>query len=142
MSKKRKEQAKAMAQGSGGEAAKRKVVRKHPVGLREEAVKRMTLGGNLSELARELGVHRNLLYYWWKRGRGEEIRGERQGEPEEQEIRELKGRIATLEGALGRKALESDFFVTALQRVEGRRPSSKANGETASTESSESEPRP
>jgi transposase-like protein len=111
--------------------------RRHPVGLRAEALQRMALGGNRSELARELGVHRNLLYYW--RRRQEVAAAEQRLDPGSRQVRELEGRIATLEGALGRKTLEADFFVGALRRVAGRRGSSKANGETASTERSGSE---
>ena len=139
-SKQRKLQ-KTVGTGAGG-AADERVWRRHPPGLRQQAVERMALGGNISELARELGVHRNLLYYWRDR---QQKKGQPQGDVgldrETARVRELEGRIASLEGSLGRKSLEADFFVAALRRIAERRPSSKATGETASIEKSANERR-
>jgi len=138
MGKIKKRKGEKRSTGSGGGAAERgewQGYQRHPAGLRQSAVQRMALGGNVSALARELGVHRNLLYY----GRDHPLErpaavGEwdRQG----QQIRELEGRIAGLEGALGRKTQEADFFASALRRVEGRRRSSGSTGVPASTEKS------
>lgn len=127
--------------GSGGTAEKpeQQVRRRHPAGLRQQAVERMELGGNVSELAREFGVHRNLLYYWRDRRKGDPAHAAAKLDPETVKVRELEGRIASLEGSLGRKTLELDFFASALQRIAGRRPSSKATGETASTPKSGTE---
>jgi len=101
----------------------------------------MALGGNLSELARELDVHRNLLYYWRDHQNSQAPAGVGL-DPETVKVRELEGRIASLEGSLGRKTVELDFFASALRRIAGRRPSSKATGEIASMEKSGTEPKP
>lgn len=38
--------------------------RRHPIGLKQQAVERMKLGESVSGLARELGVDRITLYRW------------------------------------------------------------------------------
>jgi transposase-like protein len=87
--------------GSGGTAEKpeQQVRRRHPAGLRQQAVERMELGGNVSELAREFGVHRNLLYYWRDRRKGDPAHAAAKLDPETVKVRELEGRIASLEGS-------------------------------------------
>ena len=82
-----------------------------------------------------------MLYYWRKQAKKKPQPGDGAWDPETAKVRELEGRIASLEGSLGRKTLEADFFVSALQRIAERRPSSKATGETASTEKSGKERR-
>lgn len=115
------------------------VWRRHAVGLRQQAVERIELGCNISALGRELGIRRSLLYYWWDRHKQSQAgaaAAERRGASAR--VAQLEGRIASLEGSLGRKTEELDFFVSALRRVEGRRQSSGNTGGTASTAKSES----
>lgn len=124
--------------GSGGQGAAdqpvQQVWRRHPAGLRQQAVERMELGVNISALARELGVHRNLLYYWRDRQKDSAPQADAKLDLETVQVRELERRIAGLEGSLGRKALELDFFVSALRRVAAPRQNSSATGGTASTQ--------
>ena len=133
-----------MAKKKNGKAAKaeRKAPhpgvppRRHPVGLRQQAVERMALGGNVTALARELGVHRNVLYYWRKHPPGGPPDAYKDLSAAEHQVRELQAQVATLEGSLGRKILELDFFASALRRVGGTRRSSSSAGGPASTERS------
>ncbi len=108
---------------------KRRVGR-YPRAFRERAVERMRNCDSILELARELGVHRSVLYQWrdqlapldrveWR----EEDSGE---SPLERENRRLKQ-------ALAEKTLEVDFFKGALQKVAARSQSNTKTGETAST---------
>jgi len=53
--RKKKEETSRPARGSAAEQGESSVYRKYPAGLRQEALQRMDSGGNLSELARELG---------------------------------------------------------------------------------------
>ena len=83
------------------------------------------------ELAKELGVHRSVLYQWRDQlaplDRLEWREAEETGEsPLERENRRLKQ-------ALADKTLEVDFFQSALQKVAARRQSNKQAGETVST---------
>jgi len=138
MAKSEKRKGEERGSGSGGGGAgpgEPQDRRRHPAGMRHSAVQRLALGVNVSALARELGVHRNLLYYWRNhQAKSPAVAGD--GDPTKQQIRELEGRIAGLEGALGRKTLEADFFAGALRRVEGRHRSSDSTGAPASTEKS------
>jgi transposase-like protein len=93
-------------------------------------VERMRNCDSVKELAKELGVHRTVLYQW----RDQlapldrvEWREEESGEtPLERENRRLKQ-------ALAEKTLEVDFFKGALQKVAARRQSKTKPGGTAST---------
>lgn len=113
----------------------RRKIGKYPKAFRQRAVERMRCCENVKELARELGVHRSVLYNWrdqlapqdraeWREGGGADTRLEH-------ENRELKQ-------ALAEKNLEVDFFRGALQKIGARRQRSKKAGETASTTKSES----
>ena len=129
-------------------------------GFKLDAVSRMAAGGNVSALARELGVRRKLLYEWrdaWRIG-GEEAlrspgrprkgvavvgakgsgRGFRAGAPAgaEAELALARRRIAELERKIGQQALEADFFRQALRQVETLRQPSDRPGGTASMSSS------
>lgn len=114
------------------------------------AVARMEGSGNVSALAAELGVHRNLLYRWrrlWEAGGAAALRTvgrPRPGGPaSDRAAAEAQGalaaarhRVEELERTVGRQALELDFFERALRAVEASRQPSDAAGETASTPSS------
>jgi transposase len=109
--------------------AKRRL-RRHTREFRAKAVERMKSGTNVVALARELGVHRRLLYQW----RQEQARLD--GGGYEPAVR-LEERVRELQQALAEKTLELDFFKGALQKVEARRRSSSRAGEKASTTKSE-----
>ena len=94
-------------------------------------MERMRNCDSVLELAKELGVHRSVLYQWRDQlaplDRAEWREAEETGEsPLERENRRLKQ-------ALAEKTLEVDFFKSALQKVAARRQSNKKPGETAST---------
>ena len=77
--------------------------------------------------AKELGVHRRLLYVW--RDRFDE------SNPPPGRSRELilRKQILKLKRLLANKTLEVDFFRRALQRVGARRAKSNGVGDEAST---------
>jgi transposase-like protein len=115
--------------------------KRHPIGVKQHAVERMKLGENVSALARELGVDRTLLYLWRARTqRGREPGPEGPIDVRQIRIQELETKIAGLEGALGRKGMELDFFAGALRRIAESRQKSENNGGTASTRKSAGEP--
>ena len=101
---------------------------KYPRAFRERAVERMKVCDSIQELARELGVHRSVLYQWRDQlaplERAEWQTAEAREAPLERENRLLKQ-------ALAEKTLEVDFFKGALQKVAARRQGNSATGETA-----------
>jgi transposase-like protein len=106
-----------------------------PPGLRRQAVERMQQGEKQGALAKELGVSRALLYWWKKRaeGRGKPPESRAGEDPRDRRVRELEQQVGELEGVIGRKTLEGDFFAGALRRIEERRQRRSSSGETAST---------
>jgi transposase-like protein len=109
----------------------KKRVGRYPRLFREKAVVRMRNCDSVLELAKELGVHRSVLYQWRDQlaplDRLEWREAEETGEsPLERENRRLKQ-------ALADKTLEIDFFRGALQKIAARRQSSTKPGGTAST---------
>jgi transposase-like protein len=128
---------KKVGSGTGTPAV---VKRRHPVGLRQQAVERMALGGSVTALARELGVNRNVLYYWREHPLGGPPDAYKELSAAEHQVRQLQGQVATLESSLGRKTLELDFFASALRRVGEIRQSGSGTGVPASTERSGSGP--
>lgn len=113
--------------------------RRYPIGFKQQAVGRMKAGENVAALARELGIDRSLLYIWSRKIGGRPPYG---SEPcklpdrRDQRIQELEAKVADLEGALGRKAQESDFFEAALRTIAETRQKRSGSGETAFTEKS------
>jgi transposase-like protein len=103
---------------------------KYPRAFREKAVERMRHCDSVLELARELGVHRSVLYQW-RDQLAPQDRAEWQAAGEAQESR-LKRENRQLKQALADKTLEVDFFKGALQKVAARRQSNSKAGETAS----------
>jgi transposase-like protein len=103
---------------------------KYPRAFRERAVERMKVCDSIQELARELGVHRSVLYQWRDQlaplERAEWQTAEAREAPLERENRLLKQ-------ALAEKTLELDFFKGALQKVGARRQSNTTAGAPAST---------
>jgi transposase-like protein len=100
--------------------------------FREKVLERMRRGERVAHLSRELGITESLLYEW--KSKAEPWASGSPGREDEasKEIRRLKARVAGLEGALGREAMEKDFFENALRRVAARRGISDGNGSKTS----------
>jgi|SRR6185437_13903091 len=101
--------------------------RKFTKEFRESALRRFEETANVSELCRELGISRQLLYQWRDR-RDRERR--KQSVVEHCELRQENARLKKL---LLTKTLEVDFFKGALQKIEALRRAGSGSGETAST---------
>jgi transposase len=104
-------------------------VNKYPKAFRQMAVERMRNCGNVSELAKELGVDRTVLYHW----KNQSHPGEESDRVGYSPVRELRKEVRDLKRVLAEKTLEVDFFRGALQKVEARRRSGNSSGETASS---------
>jgi transposase-like protein len=102
--------------------------------FQERAVRRMKLGDNVSQLSRELGVHRTCLYRW-KRQWGLRPQGRKRAVEEDwrdRRIETLEEKIARLERIVGGQWQELDFFESALRRIE-KRNAMTGSGASAST---------
>ena len=108
----------------------KKRVSKFPKAFRQMAVDRLNQCDNIGELAKELGIHRRLLYAWREKLEPLE-RGE--GPPATSREATLRKEISHLKRVLAEKVLEVDFFRGALQQVEARRQRSGKTGAQAST---------
>jgi transposase-like protein len=102
------------------------------------AIQRMEVCGNVSALADELGMRRELLYDWREKfaaGGAEALKGSGRPRPPAlpPELRDEPRRIAELERKLGEQAVLIDFFNGALRRIEGSRQARNAPGVTASS---------
>ena len=108
--------------------------------FRQQALERMKTCDNVKALAKELGVARQQLYWWKQRAeqRGNPREPGATEDPRDRRIRELTKKVAELEGVIGRKTLELDFFAGALRRIEESRQKKGMSGETASTQKSAS----
>lgn len=111
----------------------KKRVGKFPKAFRQMAVDRLNQCDNIGELAKELGIHRRLLYAWREKLEPLE-RGE--GPPATSREATLRKEISHLKRVLAEKVLEVDFFKGALQQVEARRQGSGIVGAQASTPTS------
>jgi len=106
--------------------------------FRQQALERMKTCENVKALAKELGVARQQLY-WWKQRAERRANPREPGAPEDprdRRIRELTKKVSELEGVIGQKTLELDFFAGALRRIEESRQKKGMSGETASTQKS------
>ena len=112
----------------------KKRVGKFPKAFRQMAVDRLNQCDNIGELAKELGIHRRLLYAWREKLEPLE-RGE--GPPATSREATLRKEISHLKRVLAEKVLEVDFFTAALHNVEARRQRSGKTGARASTPRSE-----
>ncbi|MBV8476287.1 MAG: transposase [Acidobacteriaceae bacterium] len=113
---------------------------RYSVEFRQQALERMKTCDNVKALAKELGVARQQLY-WWKQRAERRANPREPGateDPRDRRIRELTKKVGELEGVIGQKTLELDFFAGALRRVEESRQKKGISGETASTLKSES----
>jgi transposase len=102
------------------------------------ALRRMETAGNVTALAEELGVRRELLYDWREKyaaGGVEGLRSSGRPRPTPVDAGALgaERKLAELERKVGEQALLIDFFKGALRRIEGSRPASGKSGVTASS---------
>jgi len=112
--------------------AKRKCERR-PAAFKQMAVERMK-EGHIRDLAKELGVPVSGLYRWKQLAEGRAESGADAGEdPRERRVRELEKRVKELEGVIGQKSLELDFFAGALRRIKESRQQRSNSGGTTST---------
>lgn len=107
----------------------KKRVGKFPKAFRQMAVDRLNECDNIGELAKELGIHRRLLYAWREKLEPLE-RGE--GPPGTSREATLRKEVSHLKRVLAEKVLEADFFKGALHNVEARRQRSGKTGARAS----------
>jgi len=112
-----------------------KVPKRYSMRFRQRVVERMQLENNISQLSRELGLDRSMMYIWKRKLEGHAYGNVRTGKigVRDRQIQELQGKIAGLEGVIGRQALELDFFEGALRRIRETEPQSGVGGEKAST---------
>ena len=111
-----------------------------PAGVKLNAVERMKLGCNVTELAAELDVHRASLYEWREQFRDPAKReGVIEMDPRQRRIRELEQQVSQLQGTVGRQTQEQSFFEKALRQVE-QQPARGENGASGSTTPSPSKP--
>ena len=109
--------------------------RRHTVEFKRQVVERMKTCENINELARELKLQRKLLYTWKYQfeGRPEPRHANLGIAAEDRKEKQLRDEITKLKVALAERALETDFFRSALLKVKESRPQSTAVGATAST---------
>lgn len=117
--------------------------RRYPVGMKQQVVGRMEAGENVTALAGELGINRVLLYVWKRKAAGQPYGSAADGPQDlrDQRIRELEAKVGQLEGALGRRGQEIDFFGSALRGIAELRQQKSGSGERASTERSADAPK-
>ena len=108
---------------------RRSQIRKFTEAYRELAVRRLKETGNVSELCRELGISRQLLYQW----RDKLEQRQQQLEPAKAAERQLREENDRLKKALAEKTLQLDFLKGALQKVEALRRGSTGSGAAGST---------
>jgi transposase-like protein len=97
------------------------------------AVERLNRCEDVGKLAKELGVHRRLLYTW--RDKMEAMEAAQSDESPVGNSREaaLRKEVRQLKRVLADKTLEVDFFKGALHKVKARRHGSGNSGGKAST---------
>ena len=95
--------------------------------MRAMAKERLKSCTNVTELSKELGIDREVLYKWRARMEGGE------GVRTESRERQQRGEVDELKRLLAEKTLEVDFFKGALQKVAARRQNNTGSGEKAST---------
>ena len=113
--------------------------------FKRSAPARLASGEPVSVLAREFGVHRQLIYKWRDADRAGRL-GRRRGRPtklealsratglaEADELAAARRRIDELERKIGQQAVELDFFQGALRRITASQPASDGPGVTGSS---------
>src|SRR5664279_2152800 len=99
--------------------AKKAKWRRHTLEFKRQVVERMKTCQNIHELARELKIERKLLYTWKYQfeGRPEPRHANLGINAEERKDKQLREEITKLKAALADKALETDFFKSALLKI-------------------------
>ena len=100
----------------------------YPKEFRRMAVARLKSYDYIVALARELGIHRRLLYKWQ-----DQVEPVEQGGESVPSSPEMRKQVRQLKRLLAEKTMEVDFFKGALQKVEARRQRSSSSGEQTST---------
>jgi transposase len=108
----------------------KKRVRRHSDEFKRICVERMKQCNDIGALAKELDVHRRMLYRWRDQLDPAE---KREGPPPQSGEARLRKQVEQLKRALADKTLEVDFFKGALQKVEARRQQQDEAGAKAST---------
>ena len=108
----------------------KKRVRRYTDEFRQMCVERLKQTDNIVELAKELGVHRRMLYRWRDQL---EPGAKKAGPPPQSREARLRNEVNQLKRALAEKTLETDFFKGALQKIEARRQPQDVSGAKAST---------
>ncbi len=104
-----------------------------PAEFKQMAVERMK-EGHIRDLAKELGVPVSGLCRWKQLAEGRADPGADAAEdPRERRVRELEKKVKELEGVIGQKSLELDFFAGALRRIKESRQQRSSSGGTTST---------
>ena len=98
--------------------------------FKRTCVERMKQCDNIGSLAKELEVHRRMLYRW--RDQLEPVAKEEGSPPKTREAK-LRHEVNELQRALAEKTLEVDFFKGALQKIKARRQPQDGTGAKAST---------
>lgn len=111
-----------------------------PAEFRQRALERMKTCQNVKVLAKELGVARQQLYMWRQQAEGRKKASDlgASEDPRDRRIRDLEKKVGELQGCLGQKTLELDFFAGALRRIGESRQKKGTTGATASTPKSAS----
>ena len=74
------------------------------------------------------------MYRWKQLAEGRAAPGaDAVEDPRERRVRELEKKVRELEGVIGQKTLELDFFAGALRRIKESRQQRGNDGETTST---------
>lgn len=94
--------------------------------FRESALRRLGVTPNVTQLCRELGISRQLLYSWREDRQREQ---QKQSQGTEQRLRQENARLKRV---LANKTLEADFLKAACEKVEALRRTATGSGETAS----------
>ena len=110
--------------------AKRRVGR-YTNEFKRMCVERMKQCDDIVALAKELDVHRRLLYRW--RDQLDPVEKGEWPPPQNSRAATLRKEVSRLKRVLADKTLELDFFKGALQKVEARRQQSGMSGAKAST---------
>ena len=118
--------------------------RSYPPDFKLAVIERMASAPNITVLARELGLQRELLYLWQAKYRREGMAGLRsQGRPGAPASAMApaaavapEARISALERKIGQQQLELDFFRQALRQVGQARQPDDGLGVPTSTPSS------
>ena len=98
--------------------------------FKQKAVERMK-EGHIRRLAKELGVPVSGLYRW--KQLAERRLAEASEDPRDRHVRKLEEKVKELEGVIGQKTLELDFFAGALRRIKESRQQRNDSGGTPST---------